>query len=237
MPESQERNDGFFIARGQAPVLLEAAEKALDFVAVTIGFFVERDRFHSVGVARNNGFDVVLDTIGPVFVTVISRVGQYLARLQAGQQGLGLRAIPGLPAGGNQAYGVAQGLGAGVNLGADAPATAAEALGFGVTFFWPAECWWARTTVESSITQSNSGACKAKKARSHTPFWARRRKRRQTELVLPKRSGRSAQGQPVRIIQIIALKNNRLSLAVTPQSVALPGKSGDTASHWRSVIS
>jgi len=42
MPESQERDNGFFVARGQAPVLLEAAKKAFDFVAVAVGFFVHR---------------------------------------------------------------------------------------------------------------------------------------------------------------------------------------------------
>ena len=81
------------------------------------------------------------------------------------------------------------------------------------------------------MTQSSSGACRAWKARSQTPLVAMRRKRLHTVLDLPKRSGRSAHGQPVRIIHTTALKNKRLSLPVTPQSVALPDKRGLTASH------
>ena len=75
------------------------------------------------------------------------------------------------------------------------------------------------------------GACRAWKARSQTPLVAMRWKRLHTVLDLPKRSGRAAHGQPVRIIHTTALKNRWLSLPVTPQSVALPGKRGLTTSH------
>ena len=43
--------------------------------------------------------------------------------------------------------------------------------------------------------------------------------------------------RPVRKSQATALKNSRLSRAVTPQSVDLPGNSGATKVHRRSVIS
>ena len=81
------------------------------------------------------------------------------------------------------------------------------------------------------MTQSNSGACKAWETRCQPPFRASRRKRFHTVLERPKRSGRSAHGQPVRIIQTNTLKNKRLFLAVTPQSSVLPGKSGAMTSH------
>ena len=81
------------------------------------------------------------------------------------------------------------------------------------------------------MTQSRSGAFNASKTASHTFFWASRRQRRQTELGLPNRSGKSAQAAPVRMSQTTAFKNNRLSRAVTPQSVDLPGRSGATKAH------
>ena len=81
------------------------------------------------------------------------------------------------------------------------------------------------------------GRLQGLKGRFPHAFWAKRRKRRQTELNLPNRSGRSAHGQPVRIIHTIALKKRRLSLAVTPQSVTLPDKRGAMAAHCWSVIS
>ena len=87
------------------------------------------------------------------------------------------------------------------------------------------------------MTHSSSGAFSASNKASHTPFCASRRKRRHTELGLPNRSGKSAHGTPVRISHTTALKNRRLSLAVTPQSVVLPESSGATTPHWRSVIS
>lgn len=111
MPESQEGNHRFLVARCQAAVLLEAAEKTLNLVAFTVGFFIERGGFYPVGMAGDDGLDAPLGTVGPVFVAIVSRVSQDLTRLQALEQGLGLRAVPGLSAGGNQAHGVTQGLG------------------------------------------------------------------------------------------------------------------------------
>ena len=140
MPERQKGNGRFFVARGQAPTLLETAKKAFDFVAVAVGFRVHRGWFEAIGTAGDNGFNAILSAIGAVFVAVVGRVGQHFARLQALEQGQGLRAVAGVPAGGNQAHGVAQGLGAGMDLGAHPVPAAAQALGFGAAFFWPAEC-------------------------------------------------------------------------------------------------
>ena len=140
MPKGEEGNGGFFVAGGQAAVLLEAAKKALDFVAVAVGFLVHCQGFYPVGMAGNDGFDALFGAIGAGCVAVVSRVGQHFARLQVRQQGQRLWAVARLPFGGNQTHGVAQRLNAGVNFGADAPAAASEALGGGVAFFWPAEC-------------------------------------------------------------------------------------------------
>ena len=224
MPEGQKRNNCFFVAGCQSAALFEAAKKAFYLVAVPVSYFVQVEGFHPIRPVWNDGFNAVLGTVGPVFVAVIGRVGQHFAWLQVGQQGQGLRRVARLASCSNQANAMPLGLEAGVYFGADAAPAAAEALGFGVTFFWPAECWWARRMVESSMTHARSGDWTPAKRRSQMPRFAMRRNRRHTELDLPKRSGKSAQGQPVRAIQRMALQKRRLSLAVTPQSVFLPDK-------------
>jgi hypothetical protein len=49
---------------------------------------------------------------------------------------------------------------------------------------------------------------------------------------LPKSSGRSRHGAPVRASQSTASTNSRLSAAVRPESMRLPGKCGSIRSHW-----
>ena len=52
---------------------------------------------------------------------------------------------------------------------------------------------------------------------------------------LPKRSGRSRQGDAVRDRQRTASRNRRLSAAVTPGSVAFPGSMCSVRAHMASV--
>ena len=75
MPERQKGNGRLFVARGQAPVLLETAKKAFDFIAVAVGFRVHRGRFEAIGTAGNNGFNAILSATGAVFVAVVGRIG------------------------------------------------------------------------------------------------------------------------------------------------------------------
>lgn len=76
------------------------------------------------------------------------------------------------------------------------------------------------------MTQSGFGALRASNKASHPPFCASPRKQRQTELYLPNRAGKSAPGSPVRINYTAALKDSRLSFAVTPQPATLPESRG-----------
>ena len=137
MPEGQKGDDGFFVAGDQAAVLFQAPEKALDFVAVAVGFLIHRQRFGAVGVAGNDNFDAALGAVIAGGVAVLGLVSQHLDRRQVCQQGQRLRAVVGLSFGGEQAHGVAQRLDAGVDLGAHPAPAAAQALGFGDAFFWP----------------------------------------------------------------------------------------------------
>ena len=149
MPERQERNEGFFLARSQAPVLLKTAKKAFDFVAVTVRFGVHFRQLHPSRVAGNHRLDAMFGTVGAVFVAVIGRIGQDFAGLQLFQQGQYLWAVARLAPGRQQAHGIAQRVGTGGNFGAHSAPTATQVLGVGVAFFGPPSAgvparWWNR---------------------------------------------------------------------------------------------
>src|SRR5262249_47782611 len=120
-----------------------------------------------------------------------------------------------------QGDGVAQGGKAAVDLGAEAPAATAQSLfvlatGTVPLFFAPAAQGWARTAVESRISHSRSSSRKASSTRVHTPWRAQRSNGRQTLLGLPKRSGKSSHGIPVRATHRTASTKRRLSRATPP---------------------
>ena len=60
MSEGQKGHNGFVVAGSQPAVLLQAPEKALDFVAVLADFLVHGRRFRVVEVAGNDGLDTML---------------------------------------------------------------------------------------------------------------------------------------------------------------------------------
>jgi hypothetical protein len=94
----------------------------------------------------------------------------------------------------------------------------------GTGFFAPALCWCARTMVASIMTNSKSGSsAKALKRLSQTPLSDQRLYRWKTLFHFPKLSGSSRQWLPVRAIQSTASTNFRLSAAVLPASLFLPG--------------
>ena len=107
MPKGEKRNDGFIVASGQPPVLLHATEKALNFVSVTVVFFVQWDGLQAVGPIGNDNDNPLLQTIGPVGVAIIARIGDDHMRSHSLEQGRHPRAVAGLPGGGYQAYGIA----------------------------------------------------------------------------------------------------------------------------------
>jgi hypothetical protein len=102
--------------------------------------------------------------------------------------------------------------------------------------FAPVPCWWTRRIVPSAIAYSKSGSPdKALKIFSKIPFWDQRRKRRNAEFQHPKPAGKSRQGAPVRTIHKTASTKTRLSAAVRPGSLLLPGKSGAIFRYWASL--
>ncbi len=117
----------------------------------------------------------------------------------------------------------------GVDLGAE-PASAAAQLLIGLAsgavrfFLAPAAQGWARITVESRISHSTSGSCNTSNTAIQTPFRVQRSNRLQMEFPLPKRSGKSRHGAPVRAIHSTASKNRRLPLLTRLGSPARTGK-------------
>src|SRR5262249_54141090 len=126
-----------------------------------------------------------------------------------------------------QLDGVAQGIETPVDLGGKSATAAAESLLVLATaaiplFLAPAAAGWARTVVESRINHSRSSSRNSAITLAQTPRTAQRSKRRQTLFQLPKRSGKSRHGIPVRATYKTASTNKRLSAATPPCYPARP---------------
>lgn len=121
------------------------------------------------------------------------------------------------------------------DFAAEAAARTTQSL-WAMFFFAPAACGWARTAVLSSITSSKSrSALRACKTRFHTPLFAHREKRMNVVCQLPSSAGKSRHDAPIRPIHNTASTNNRVSFAVTPRSLALPGSKSRIRSHCSSL--
>jgi hypothetical protein len=97
-----------------------------------------------------------------------------------------LRNIGRLTTGEDQAQWIAQGIHACMDLGSQPTARAAERLIATVFFDAPAECWCARTTVESMNSSSRSASpWRASATRDQTPLASHRAKRTYTECQFP----------------------------------------------------
>ena len=132
----------------------------------------------------------------------------------------GPRTVAFLAGGEREPDGTAEAAHGHVNLGAQAPAGAADGLVRGLIVrlpFAPAEYWWARMMVASTVTYSMSGSSDiASKMRHQTPL---RLHRRNALFRSPNTSGRSRQGEPVRMIHGTPSTNIKLSHPVEPYLV------------------
>jgi outer membrane immunogenic protein len=132
----------------------------------------------------------------------------------------------------NEADQVAQSIDQRHGFGGQAATRSADSLILSPPFA-PVPCRWTLTIVPSMSAYSMSGSPdRALKTFSNTPLSAQRRKRFQTVNHLPKSSGRSRQGAPVRTIHKIPSRDRRLSSPLRPGSPFLPGRSGAIRCHW-----
>lgn len=172
MHHSQEAASRFIVARGQPAKLLEATEKAFDFGAVAVEVAVNHALEQAVFFTGNHDVGPDGGHAGEHRVRIIGFVSQYVARTLGGRQQLRRASTIRLLAGAeHHAQRVAQRVNDDVNFGRQPAAAAPEGFIADAAFFrLPAACAWARTTVESSITQSKSGSCTASNRRCQLPF-------------------------------------------------------------------
>lgn len=169
------------------------------------------------------------------FVRVISFVREQRLGFHPGHQSIRSGEVMDLSGGQKDRQGITQRIHQSVDFGTQATLAAPNRLIFRGFFLAPALCWWARTMVLSIIAYSLSASVLSiARMLPHTPFLAQRLHRRWVLFQLPKLSGRSRQGVPVRYRCITASTNRRLFTAVTPTEPARPGNAPLIRSHWSS---
>ena len=232
MQEGIEWIGKFVVSGSDSTELLEAIEEALDEMACFVAMSVDGPFGLAVAAWWDVGNSTRCFNVLDQLIAVISLVGGDGCGLDAGDQGGALRDISHLPAGQDQANGVAQGIDAGVNLGGQPTSRTADRLIATVFLGAPAECWWARTMVASMNSSSRSASpWTASASRLHTPPTSQRANRIYTECHFPKFLGKSRQGQPVRAMNKTASTKRRLSAAPPPLSVGLPGSKCAICNH------
>src|SRR4029077_3206044 len=214
--------------------MLDSVHKPLRQVPSAILLLEQGSLLRSAFQARNDGCtSPSLDGCDDL-VAVVLFVGDNVLGFVIRQQGCRLLTVVDLTRCHNQFDWAAFRVHRQVDLRAEPSARATETF---ATPPFPAACWWARITVESSIKHSRSGSFHASRSRFHTPRLHHRLNRWNPEFHGPNRSGRSRHGAPVFAIQSTASTNNRLFSAVRPGSPGLPGSSFLILSHCSSVIS
>lgn len=197
-------------------------------VGLALGRAVAPRRDDRLSTRGFNGFDQG--------VAVVSLVGDDSPGRNGRHQRGALRYVGLLSAGQDQTQRIAQRVDTGVDLGGQPAPRAADRLIATVFFRAPAECWWARTMVESMKSSSRSASPRSASAiRFHTPYASQRAKRTYTECQLPNSAGKSRQGLPTRAVYSTASTNSRLSAARPPLSVGFPGSRCSIRSHCPSL--
>src|SRR3954453_3222056 len=151
-----------FVARRQAPPLLEPIDQSFDPVALAIDCSVERPRAPFIRLPRDRNPNAMPPQVRPDPATAIAFIphqalwpqpwtpsARSLDCALLHQLLKGGRLVP-VPGRQNEGDWLSHALNADMDLGAEAPLTAAERLGFWVPLFAPAACWWARMTVAST---------------------------------------------------------------------------------------
>lgn len=177
MNERQEGCCEFVVARGDASELLDATEETLDQIAALVDMPVERAGVESVRARWNDRLAALRRNRFDEGIRIVALVGDdELGRLILNQR-CRLLDVGDLPGRENDPQWIAQGIDGHVQFGGQSAPRAADFLLAGF-FGAPAECWWARTMVESMNRCSMSASpCSAVATRSQTPFSRQRAKR------------------------------------------------------------
>jgi hypothetical protein len=184
-------------------------------------------RNDSLGADRGD-----LVTAGP---PVVGAITENSPGLPAHQQASELLALVRLAWRQHKVHGISVGIPDQVDFGREAAARAPDGLGVGPPFA-PAACWWARMTVPSTMTHSQSASPRrASRTLCQTPLRFHRLKRVKAVFQGPKDSDRSRQGTPVLCFQRMASTIGRLSRRGRPMPPCSLGSSGSSLAHIRSV--
>jgi hypothetical protein len=152
----------FFVARRQAPKLLEPVDQPFHLVALPVERPVERSRPPLVLLVGNRDADASPPQIRPQLpaaVALVSHDALWPQPRPSSSWPLDRPLLHQLLKGGrlvalsrrqDKGYWLAAALDANVDLGAKAAFAPTERLGVWVPFFAPAACWWARITVAST---------------------------------------------------------------------------------------
>ena len=214
--------------------MFDLVDKVFDEMALLVELGIVCNGLGAGAFRGDHGDNAVGAQVCSEGIGVEGLVGDQDLGGQAADERFGLGDVVRLAGGETNAQRIAERIDGDVQLGAQAPARAPDGLILSPPFA-PAECWWARTMVESSMTYSKSGSSvKALKRLSHTPAFDPRQKRFQTLFQRPTSSGRSRQGAPVRATHSTASTNRRLFRPVTPRSDSLPGTRPLIRSHCAS---
>src|SRR5665213_70249 len=220
------------VSSGNAPKLFDAAKKAFDSVALSLSGLVVATPMHAIAPRWNDSLSVAVANKLHQLIRVVPLVSHNRPGINTYQQRLGLSDIAHLTTGENEAAQLPESLDQGVYLGAQTTTRATKGL-WTVFFTAPAACWWARTMVASRYTWRKSLSLDSSmKTHCQTPLFDQRAKRTYTLFHSPKCSGKSRHGAPVRATHNTASTNRRLSAAVRPTSVALPGNNRSIRAHW-----
>src|SRR5215471_5661677 len=226
--------DGFVIACGDTPKVLNLVDEELDEMTLLVEMPIVRNGARTAGFGGDDGSHVALREHSAKVIGIESLVAEKVLGRQAINQGFGLGRLVHLSGREKQAQDIAEGIDGNVNLGAQTSTRSPDRLLLNPPFP-PAACWCARMTVPSMMIDSKSGSsANAARIRSQIPALAQRRKRFHTLFHLPKNGGRSRHGVPVRAIQMTASTNSRLSSPERPGSPGLPGSKCSMRPHCTS---
>src|SRR5262249_11315298 len=220
--EGEEVGRLLLVARRHPAELLGLLPEPLAHVALPVQVPVDVPLLLAALLCRDHRLRPAALDLGHQRLAVVAPVGDHRLGPVVGQQRLRLPDVRLLRGGQRQLHRVAQRRETAVDLGPEAaPASAQRLLRLAARavplFLAPAAQGWARAAVESRINHPRSSSRSASRTRRQTPFLAQRSKRRQTLLGLPNRSGRSAQGMPVRATYRTASTKRRLSSATPPR--------------------
>ncbi len=188
----------------------------------------------AIASGRNNSLCPLLLDAFYQRVCIVGFIGNHHLWFKTRKQCRSLSNISCLPGGKKPTQRTPQGIYRRMNFARQSAPGTSNGL-FSIFFSAPVPCWCTRTMVLSMSNASKSGSSvTALTTCCQTPFLAQRENRVYVVCQLPSSEGKSRHGAPVRAIQSTASTKSRLSWAVAPGSLGLPGRISRIRSHWSS---